>query len=131
VRLLAIAFLSWLTAAIATSAALAVVYNERPSAEDLLGHGVVTFVTGSVLVLACYLPAVLLLRRRLSGKLSAVQAIAATGVIANAPAFLVLAVLAGRADLFAAGDASWMAFQIFLFGVLFGLGLARYGQKAA
>jgi hypothetical protein len=91
----------------------------------------VTFVTCSVLVLACYLPAVWLLRRRLGGKLSAVQAIAATGVIASAPAFLVLAVLAGRADLFAAGEASWMAFRFVLFGVLFGLGFARYCQKAA
>ena len=130
-RLIAVAFLVWLTAAISTSAAFAVVYNERPSAEDLLGHGIVTFVTGSLLVITGYLPAVWLLRRRLGGKLSAVQAVAATGVIANAPAFLVLAVLAGRADLFAAGEASWIAFQFFLFGVLFGLGFARYGQKAA
>jgi hypothetical protein len=130
-RLIAVAVLSWLTAAIATSAAFAVVYNEQPSAEDLLGHGIVTFVTCSVLVLACYLPVVRLLRRRLGGKLSALQTIAATGVFANAPAFLVLAVLAGRADLFAAGEASWIAFQFLLFGVLFGLGFARYGQKAA
>jgi hypothetical protein len=131
VRLIAVAVLSWLIAAITTSAAFAVVYNERPSAEDLLGHGIVTFVTCSVLVLACYLPAVWVLRRRLGGKLSAVQTIIATGVIANAPAFLVLAVLASRADLFAAGEALWIAFPFFLFGVLFGLGFARYGQKAA
>jgi hypothetical protein len=128
---LAIAILAWLTAMLTTSAAFALIYRERPSAEDVLGHGIVTFVPGVVLVLACYLPAVWLLRRRLGGKVSAGQAVATTGVIANVPAFLVLALLARRADLFAGGEAASIALQFLLFGALFGFGFARYGQQVA
>lgn len=131
-RLLTVAFLAWLTATITTSAAFALAYRERPSADDLLGHGIVTLVMGIVVVLVCYLPAVGLLRRRVGGgKLSAIQSVAATGVAANVPAFLMLALLADRADLLAGGEAAWLAIQFLLFGVLFGLGFARYGQQAA
>lgn len=130
-RLLAVGLLAWLAASITTSAAFALVYSERPSTEDLLGHGIVTFVSGGVLVLACYLPVVWLLRRRFGTKLSAVQAATATGVIANVPAFFMLTLLAGRAHLFAGGEAAWLAFQFLLFGVLFGLGFARCGRRAA
>jgi len=130
-RLLTVASLAWVIAMFTTSAAFALVYRERPSAEDLLGHGIATFITGVVLVLACYLPAVWLLRRRVGGKLSAGQAVATTGVIANVPAFLVLALLAGRADFFAGGEAGWIAFQLLLFGALFGFGFARYGKRVA
>jgi hypothetical protein len=131
VRVTAIAALAWLTAALTTSLAFAVVSGEKPSAEDLLGHGIVTFVTGAVLLLVSYLPVVWLLRRRLGERLSPMQAMTATGVMANLPAFAVLALLSGRADLFAGGEAAWLALQFLLFGLLFGLGFARYGQPAA
>jgi hypothetical protein len=129
-RLLAVAFLAWLGSTIATSAAFAIVYGERPSVEDLLGHVISTFVTVSVLVIACYLPALWLMRRHFGPRLSVPRAVA-TGLVANFPALLALALLGGRADLFARGEAAWLACQFLLFGVLFGLGVARYAQQAA
>ncbi len=47
------------------------------------------------------------------------------------PAFLVLAIMSSRAGVFAAGEAVWLAILLLLFGVLFGLGYARYCQQAA
>jgi hypothetical protein len=52
-RLVGIAVLAWLAAAVFTTSAAAVVYGERPSATDLVGLAVTTFVAGSVLALAC------------------------------------------------------------------------------
>jgi len=128
-RLVAIAVLAWLAAVVFTASASAVVYWERPSAADLVGSAVTTFVASSVLVLACYAPGLWLLRRSFSRKLSTLQAATATGVVLNIPAFLVLAIMASRADVFAAGEAVWLAILFLLFGLFFGLGVARYCQR--
>jgi hypothetical protein len=130
-RLLAIAVVAWLAAAVFTASASAVVYWEMPSAADLVGVAVTTFVASSVLVLACYLPGLWLLRRRFGGKLSPLQAATATGIGLNIPAFLVLAIMASRPDVFAAGEAAWFAIKFLLFGLFFGVGFARYCQQAA
>jgi len=130
-RLVGIAVLAWLAAAVFTVSAGAVAYWEWPSAADLAGLAVTTFVASSVLVLACYLPGLWLLRRSFSGKLSTLQAATATGVGLNIPVFLVLAIMANRADAFAAGETVWFAILFLLFGLFFGLGFARYCQQAA
>jgi len=130
-RLVGIAILAWLAAAVFTASAAAVFYGERPSAADLVGLAVTTFVASAVLVLACYVPGLWLLRRSFSGKLSTLQAATATGVGLNIPAFVVLAIMASRADVFAAGETVWLAILFLLFGLFFGLGFARYCQQPA
>jgi hypothetical protein len=130
-RLLGIAVLAWLAAKVFTTSASAVAYWELPSAADLIGSAVLTFVASALLVIVCYLPALWLLRRRFGGKLSTLQAAIATGVGLNIPAFLVLAIMASRADVFAAGEAVWFAILFLLFGLFFGFGFARYCQRVA
>jgi hypothetical protein len=46
-------------------------------------------------------------------------------LVFNVPAFLALAIVASRADAFAAGEVWWLAGLVTLFGVLFGLGHTR------
>jgi hypothetical protein len=130
-RLVGVAVLAWLAAAVLTTAASAVVYNEWPSVADLVGVAVTSAVAGFILVLACYLPGLSLLRRRFSGKLSTTQTAIATGVGLNIPVFLILAIMASWRDVFAAGEAVWFAIKFLVFGLLFGIGFARYRQRAA
>ena len=85
----------------------------------------------SALVLSCYLPGLWLLRRRFGGRLTTLQAALATSIGLNIPAFLVLAFMATRADVFAPGESLWFASKFLLFGLAFGLGYARYCQPAA
>jgi hypothetical protein len=92
---------------------------------------VLTLVPSIVLVLACYLPGLWLLRRRFGEPLSPWQAALATSVGLNLPAFLVLAFMATRADVFAPGESLWFAAKFFLFGLAFGWGYARYCQPTA
>jgi hypothetical protein len=129
-RVAAIALLAWLAAIILTLSASAMVYSELPSTADLVSTAVTTFVASSVLVLFCYLPGLWLLRRRFGGRLTTLQTAMATAVVLNTPAFLVLAFMAGRADVFAAGESLWLALKFLLFGGLFGLGFAHYRRRA-
>ena len=130
-RIAIIAVLAWLAAMVLTVSAGAVVYRERPSAADLVGMTVTTLVASSALVLSCYLPGLWLLRRRFGGRLTTLQAALATSIGLNIPAFLVLAFMATRADVFAPGESIWFASKFLLFGLAFGLGYARYCQPAA
>jgi hypothetical protein len=130
-RLVGIAIVAWLAATVLTTSASAVVYNEWPSGADLVGVAVTTSIASFILVLACYLPGLWLLRRRFGGKLSTAQAMIATGVSLNIPVFLILAIMASRGDVFAAGEAVWFAIKFLVFGLLFGFGYTRHAQRAA
>ena len=130
-RVAGIAVLAWLAAAILTVAASAIFYRELPSPEDLVGTAITTLVACAVLVLCCYLPGLWLLRQRLRARLSPVQTAIATALVLNAPAFLVLAFMANRADVFAAGESLWFAVKVLLFGLFFGLGFAGYSRQVA
>lgn len=123
--------LAWLAAAMLSATASALAYGERPSATDLVGFGLATLVTATVLVLACYLPGFWLLKRRVTRRLSAPWVAATSGLALNLPAFAVLALVANRMDAFAAGETLWFALFVLLFGLGFGLGWGRYRERTA
>src|SRR5262245_42005614 len=129
-RIASIAVLSWLGAMVLMLSAAVVAYRERPSADDLAGITVTTIVASCALLLSCYLPGLWVLRRRLGGRLSTLQAAVATSVGLNVPAFVVLALIATRTDAFAPGESLWFASTFLLFGLAFGLGYARYCQPS-
>jgi hypothetical protein len=130
-RVAGIAVRAWLAAVLVTVAASALFYRELPSPEDLVGTALTTLLACAALVLSCYLPGLWLLRQRLGARLSPVQTGLTTAVVLNAPAFLVLAIMAGRADVFATGESLWFAIKVLLFGLFFGLGFAGYRRRVA
>ena len=125
-RVASVAALSWLAALTVALSVGALVFRERPSAADLVGIAVTTLVASSALLVSCYLPGLLLLRRRFGRRLTLKQSAIATGVGLNVPAFVLLALIETRLDVFAPGEALWFASQFLLFGLAFGLGHARY-----
>ena len=128
-RITAIALVSWLVAVVVIALAASLCYGERPSAADVIGLIGGTFVGCTVLFVACYLPGLRLLGLGRRGPSPAVTALVVAAVL-NIPAFLALAVVATRADAFAAGEVWWLAGLVGLFGASFGFGHSRLGVSS-
>jgi len=130
-RIASVAVAAWLAALTLAVSTGAVAYRELPDRADLKAMTLLTLVAGAVLAASCYVPGLMLIRRRTGKRLTALQAALATGAGLNVPAFLILAFLATRMNVFAPGEALWFASMFLMFGLAFGAGYARYCQPAA
>jgi hypothetical protein len=119
------ALVSWLAALLVTLAWLAA-GGEPLSRADLFGFGTMSLALTLPMIVLLYLPGLFLLRRRLAGVKPAVIFPLVTGVLLNAPAFLLLAYLSDRT--LVPEEARAFALAALLAGLTFGLGFVWSGR---
>ena len=118
-RLMIVAFTSWLVGLSVISAVSYFVYDEL-SIADLMGFGGMSLIAAVFVFTALYAPGLFWLRRQLRGCEPAIFFPLASALFLNAPLFMLLALLAGRK--MAASESILFASGFLTMGLVFGLG---------
>jgi hypothetical protein len=127
-RLVIVAFISWLIGLGVISAISYFIYDEF-SLADLLGFGGMSLIASVFVFTALYAPGLFWLRRRLRGCEPAIFFPLASALFLNAPLFMLLALLAGRKMV--ASEAILFGSGFLSMGLVFGLGFIwSYREKA-
>ena len=125
-RLALAALFSWLAALALILASLGA-NGEPVNRADLFGFGTTSLAMTVLMIALLYLPGLLLLKRRLAGTRPAAVFPLASGVALNAPAFAVLAYVAGRTMV--KEEALMLALAALAAGLVFGAGFV-WSQRA-
>ena len=126
-KLIVVAFVSWLLGLGVISALSYLIYNELSFA-DLLGFGGMSLIASVFVFTGLYAPGLFWLRRRLRGCEPAVLFPLASALFLNAPLFMLLALMAGRKMV--ASEAILFASGLLTMGLIFGLGFIwSYREK--
>ena len=128
VRIIIVAFTSWLFGLGVISALSYFLYGETSMA-DFLGFGGMSLIASAVVLTALYVPGLFWLRRRLNGCEPAIFFPLASSLFLNAPLFMILALLAARKMV--TSEAILFASGFLTTGLIFGLGFIwSYREQA-
>ena len=128
VRIIIVAFTSWLFGLGVISALSYFLYGEL-SAADFLGFGGMSLIASAVVCTVLYVPGLFWLRRRLNGCEPAIFFPLASSLFLNAPLFMILALLAARKMV--TSEAILFASGFLTTGLVFGFGFIwSYREQA-